>query len=391
MTLRVEPVLQGLRVLDLTRLLPGPLCTMLMADYGADVIKVEDPVTGDPTRLVGGGAFFRHLNRNKKSVALDLKDPRGKAALLKMAAGADVLVEGFRPGVMERLGLQYAAVKAENPRLIYVSISGYGQTGPYRERAGHDLNYTALAGLLDLSSAPGEGPVMPGVQIADTGGGAMMALSSVLMALYRRGRTGEGARVDVSMTDGLLPFMAYAAAGWAEEGTLPGRGRGHITGAYACYNLYRTAGGGYMSLGALEPHFWANFCAAIGRPEWIPLQFDREAREELTQAVQALFLQRTREEWTAFFAAHDACCEPVLTLPEALEHPHFRSRGGTAVVPREGERYEEQPGFPLQFDGVGGVIRHPAPRLGEHTALVLQEAGYTLMEVAELRRAGVAR
>jgi crotonobetainyl-CoA:carnitine CoA-transferase CaiB-like acyl-CoA transferase len=387
-------ILKGLKVVDLTRLLPGPLCTMIMGDYGAEVIKVEDPVLGDPTRAAGqiidgSGAFFRQWNRNKKSVALNLKEPAGREILKALAARSDVLVEGFRPGVMERLGLGYGEAARLNPGLVYASISGYGQDGPYRERAGHDINYAAVAGLLDLSAAPGEGPVMPAVQIADIAGGSLMALAGIMFALFARAQNGRGAHVDVSMTQGLLPFLSYAAAHRSGGEALPRRNRGHLTGAFACYNLYETADGGHMSLGALEPAFWQNFCVAVAKPEWVTLQFDQTGREELIEAVGALFKSKTRSEWTQIFASVDACCEPVLELPEAAEHPVSLARRFWIDAAGEGAESAKQPGFPLLFSGASGAVRLPPPRLGEHTAEILQSLGYTSPEIDSLRMNGI--
>lgn len=396
MSLQESPMLEGLRVLDLTRLLPGPLCTMLMGDYGAEVLKIEDTAAGDPTRAVGeaidgAGSLFWQLNRNKKSLSLNLKTKRGRDILRRLAARSDILVEGFRPGVMERLGLDYSSLKSLNSGLIYASISGYGQEGIYRERAGHDLNYTALAGLLDLSAAPGEAPVMPAVQIADIAAGTMTALAGVFMALYARGASGQGRHVDVSMTRGLLPWLVYAAAAPADGGGLPRRGCGHITGAYGCYNLYETADARYMSLGALEPLFWQNFCLAVERPDWVERQFDPETQDELLEELRALFRKKTQDQWVEFFARHDACCEPVLELSAAAAHPLARGQGFWIEVSRPGGASQKQPGFPLLFSGRGGEVRLPPPRLGEHTVETLKSLGYSAAEITLLLEEGAAR
>lgn len=394
--LKGGPLLQGLRVLDLTRLLPGPLCTMIMGDYGAEVLKVEDTSAGDPTRMVGDlldgmGSFFWHLNRNKKSLSIDLKNRRGLEILRRLAERSDVLVEGFRPGVMERLGLGYPSLGSANPGLIYASITGYGQEGGYREKAGHDLNYTALAGLLDLSAAPGGAPVMPAVQIADIAGGTLTALTGIFMALYARGESGRGRHVDVSMTRGLLPWLVYAAAAPALGDSLPRRGCGHITGAFACYNIYETSDGKYMSLGALEPPFWFNFCMAVNRPDWVERQFDLGEREGLVRELQGLFMEKTQEEWSGLFMRHDACCEPVLEPGASALHPPAQEQSFRVRVSRPGGGSQEQPGFPLLFSGKGGEVRLPPPRLGEHTLEILESLGYSLEERDALLKEGAVR
>jgi len=404
--------LEGLAVLDFTRYLPGPVCTMLLADYGAAVIKVEDTGTGDPTRCLGvfpssnsEGALFRQVNRNKKSLAIDLKDEAGKEIIRKLAARVDVLTEGFRPGVMDRLGLGYGTLAALNENLIYASISGYGQEGAYRERAGHDLNINALTGLLGLSATEKGSPVMPAVQIADIAGGALMAVNGIMMALYKRARQGKGDFVDVSMARGLLPFLTYAASGVTEAGRVPRRENSNITGALACYNLYETKDGRYMSLAALEPVFWQRFCETVDRPEWIPRQFAEENRCELIEEVQALFKTKSRREWEEIFTRVEACCEPVLELDEAFEYPPGKSEGawleylhdeqnfsreGLAGKP-SGKQGEKVAGFPLLFSGQPGSVSLPPPELGEHSGEILKSLGYGEEKIAELARKKVIR
>ncbi len=388
--------LQGLTVLDLTRLLPGPLCTMLMGDYGAEIVKIEDTEAGDPTRFVGrffegSGSFFRQLNRNKKSLAVNLKTGQGRTAVQKLAGRADVLVEGFRPGVMERLGLGYSELSRLNGGLVYASITGYGQTGPYRDRAGHDLNYTALSGLLDLSAEEGGSPQMPAIQVADIAGGAMMALQGILIALFRRGRDGKGSHVDVSMTRGLLPWLTMAASAMNSSEEMARRGSGPITGAYACYNIYETADGKHMSLGALEPVFWERFCEAVGKNQWTALQFEQEGREALIREVQALFKEKTREQWETLFSGLDACCEPVLSLAEAVGYPTGREgRYWIKSVNSAGET-EIMPGFPLLFSGCAGQVRLPPPRHGEHTREILHSLGYNPNDIEQMASEGAVR
>lgn len=389
--------LQGLRVIDLTRLLPGPLCTMMLGDYGAEVVKVEDIDAGDPTRFVGNifkesGSFFRQLNRNKKSIAVNLKTEEGREILRKLSARADVLVEGFRPGVMDRLGLGYSELRSINPRLVYAAISGYGQEGPYREKAGHDINYTALAGLLDLSAQKEGSAVMPAVQIADIAGGSLLAINGIMFALYEREQTNKGCFVDVSMTRGLLPWLVYAASALDEnDENLPRRGNGHITGAYACYNIYETADGREMSLGALEPVFWQRFCEAVGKPQWVPLQFEKEGREKLIDKVREVFKSKTRKQWEKFFASIDACCEPVLNLREAIEHPISREGKYWLDVPLDKGKTEKVTGFPLLFSGRSGKLRFSPPFHGEQTKEILTELGYDNLSREELARKGVIR
>ncbi|MBW6464145.1 MAG: CoA transferase [Firmicutes bacterium] len=381
--------LEGLLVVDLTRMIPGPLCTMLLGDYGAEVIKIEDVEAGDPTRFVGpavdgSGPFFRQLNRNKKSLALNLKSPEGKEVIRKLVKSADVLVEGFRPGVMARLGLDYESLKAINNRLIYASISGYGQQGKYRERAGHDINYTAISGLLDLSTGKAGGPVMPAVQIADIAGGSLTAVNGIMFALYDREKSGRGSYLDVAMTRGLLPWLTYAVSAINAHEEVPGRERGQITGAYACYNIYETADGGYMSLGALEPVFWQRFCESVNRKEWVELQFDNLCREKLIAEVKAIFKKKTRKEWEEHFITIDACCEPVLQLDEAIKHQVSRE-GKYWIKNRIRDGKEElMTGFPILFNGTTGEIRLQPPRHGEHTDEILKSLGYNADMIKEM-------
>lgn len=388
--------LQGLIVLDLTRLLPGPLCTMLLGDYGANVIKVEDTDAGDPTRFVGpfieeNGSFFRQLNRNKRSIALNLKTEAGKKIIFQLAEKADVLVEGFRPGVMERLGIGYESLKLVNPRLVYAAISGYGQRGPYRERAGHDINYAALSGLLDLSAEKDGLALVPSAQIADVAGGSLMAINGIMFALYELERSGRGQFIDISMTRGLLPWLTYAASALGSSEGLPRRGNSHITGAFACYNIYETADGKQMSLGALEPVFWQRFCEAIEKTEWSSLQFDQDSREDLIKGTSAIFKEKSRKEWEVFFSKIDACCEPVLDLQEAIEHPLNKDNFNWIDYCCADGVKEKLVGFPLLFNEQPGKMQSPPPRHGEHSGEILEGLGYDQAEITELLNTLVIR
>jgi alpha-methylacyl-CoA racemase len=390
--------LAGLRVLDLTRLLPGGFCTLLLADLGADVVKVEDTGAGDYVRWApplyegadpsAASALFLALNRGKRSVRLDLKAPAGRDVLLRLARDADVLVESFRPGVLDRLGAGWERLQAENPRLVYCAITGYGQDGPYRDRAGHDINYLALNGLLGLTGDPDGPPVQAAGQIADLGGGALMAAVGILAALRERERSGEGQLVDVSMTDGALSWLAMVAARMFADGAVPRRGTLELAGGLICYRPYRCADG-WVTLGALEPKFWRAWCAGVGREDLTERQFD--AVGSATHAeVEAVFASRTREQWAAFNDEHDCCLEPVLGLDEALDSELVRARGMVAELEQPGvESPVRLLGVPIRLSRTPGApARAPGPALGEHTAAVLAEAGYPPDEIDALIEAG---
>src|SRR5271167_4320596 len=326
--------LEGIKVLDLSRLLPGGFCSLLLADFGAEVLKVEDTGMGDYIRLsppyVDGAddsaksALFLSLNRNKRSIRLDLKSEGGRDALLRLVREYDVVLESFRPGVLDRLGVGYERMREQNPGIVYCAISGYGQTGPKREAAGHDMNYLGLVGLLGLTGERGGEPVQAAGQIADLGGGALMAAFGILAALRERdgdgtpahAGSGEGQIVDVSMADGALSWLAMVAAGYFADGTLPHRGELPLAGSLICYRPYECADG-WVTLGALEPKFWQAWCEGVGHEELIERQFERPGSDAHVQ-VQAIFMERTRAQWQAFAADHDCCLEPVLDLEEAL-------------------------------------------------------------------------
>lgn len=390
-------LLKGMRILDLTRLLPGPYATQLLGDLGAEVLKVEDPAQGDYMRWMGPGfagsgdgagdsALFWGLNRNKRSMKLNLKSDAGKQVFFKLLQKYDVVLEGFRPGVMDSLGLGYEKLKEVNPAVIMCSISGYGQDGPYRSRSGHDLNFTALSGVLGLMGVAGGPPAIPAVQIADIGGGGLMAAVGVLAAYISRQRTGKGQYVDVSMVDGVVSWMTMLFMQLAAGDSTLKRGETPLSGGDICYSVYRTKDGKYMSLAALEPKFWEQFCKAVGREDLITKQFSRdpEARAE----VARLFETRTRDEWTNFFADKDVCCEPVLDLPEVRRHPQILHRNLFTPLPHPRAGSVEVAGNPLKFAGESQEVDRVPPGFGEHTKEVLRELGLTVEEVDGLVRAG---
>jgi crotonobetainyl-CoA:carnitine CoA-transferase CaiB-like acyl-CoA transferase len=398
----VSRPLDDVRLLDLTRLLPGGFCTLLLADLGADVIKVEDTAQGDYVRwappyygsdrhtpLGTRSAIYLSLNRNKRSIRLDLKQERGRQALIKLAETADVLVESFRPGVLERLGVGYEVLRQANPALVYCPITGYGQDGPNRDRAGHDMNYLGLNGILSLTGEAGGSPIQSGAQIADLGGGGLMAAVGILAALQEARRSGEGQIVDVSMTDGSLAWLVMEAARYFGSGEVPRRGEVMLSGGIICYRPYQ-AKDGWVTCGALEPKFWAAFCRGVGREDLIEKQFEKPGSPAHAQVAE-IFRGRTREEWRAFNDAHDAMIEPILELDEALESELVRER--QMVISYEQPELGEvkQLGFPIKLSRTPADVHRPAPALGEHTAEVLTEAGYSAEEVEALEESGAAK
>ena len=386
--------LDGLVVLDLTRLLPGAAATMQLANFGAEVVKIEEPERGDygrwiPPYLNGEGAVFHMVNRGKKSVALDLKSDSGREAFLKLAQTADVVVESFRPGTMQRLGLSYETLHASNERLIYVSITGYGQDGPWAAMAGHDINYLALGGALEGNGACGGPPAIPGIQIADLAGGAMQAVTGVLLALAARAKTGRGQAVDVSMVDGVACLLPVALGFHAATGELPARGDGVLTGRYACYRVYEAADGRWIAVGALEPKFWQAWCEGVGREDLFEQAFDPPG-SDAQRAVAEIFAQRTRDEWDAFAAEHDCCLEPVLELEEVLQSELVRARQMVIGLGQPGaSRPIDLLGVPVKLSRTpGDPARAPGPSLGEHTDEVLAGAGFDPLQIAALHESG---
>ena len=392
----MRQALEGMRILDLTRLLPGPYCTMMLGDLGAEVIKIEEVKGGDPTRQtppqVGSqGAAFRQVNRNKKSIAIDLKNPRGRDLFLQLCETADVVMEQFRPGVVDRLGVGYAAVSQINPRLVYCSLTGFGQDGPHRDRSGHDLNYLALSGVLGITTDDRGKPAMSGTQVADLAGG-MIAGFGILAALLARERTGQGQYVDVSMFDVMMSMLPIAGAQYFAGKEFAVGDKFVLSGAYPFYNVYETKDGKYMTLGALEPKFWANFCATVGREEWAARQFcEGEARTALFEEVAAIFKSRTQADWIGLMTTADCCCEPVLTLGEAFDHPQARARQMVMEIPTLQEGLVKQLGFAYKMSATPPRITTLSPEHGEHSDGLLSELGYSEEERHRLYEEGVVR
>lgn len=368
--------LSGIHVLDLAPLLPGAFAAMWLGDLGADVVKVESPdIAANYTRFIGDpagglGPYFAAINRNKRSIVLDLKQPAGQEALRRLAATADILVEGFRPGVAERLGAGYDTLRALNPRLIYCSISGFGQDGPYRDMPGHDLTYLALAGILGMNRTNEQAPHPLPVQVADIGGGAMPALTAILAALYHRERTGVGQHIDLALLDGALSWLCFALP-LVQRPDLAEVGQAMLTGGALNYNVYETGDGRHLAVGALEPRFWSAVCDAIGRPDLVRLGGNPEPGAAARLAgLRALFRSRTLAEWTAVLDPQRTACAPVNTLEEMLADPQIVHRG--IVL---GGESAPQVKFPARLSATPASMRRPAPKLGEHTEEILREIG----------------
>ncbi|WP_068673262.1 CaiB/BaiF CoA-transferase family protein [Oceanobacillus sp. Castelsardo] len=372
--------LTSIRVLDLSRLLPGPYCSMILGDFGAEVIKIEEPSIGDYAReympkVDEDSAFYHSLNRNKKSVCLNLKSADDKEYFLKLVEEADVVIESFRPGVMKRLGLDYETLKEINPGIIYCAITGYGQDGPYANVPGHDVNYISYAGLLNMMGERNGKPQIPAAQIADIGGGALPAAVGILLALFGREKTGKGQMVDISMMDGVISWLPTLLPGYLATNNHPNRGELVLSGKLACYEVYQTKDKKWMSVGALELKFWSGFCKAIGKENFISqLDAPMEVQDQMKIEIQNIIFQKSLDEWMEIFSMVDSCVTPVLSFDEMIENPQVKAREMIKNVNHDELGTVKQVGIPIKLSETPGRIRGQAPKLGEHTKEILEES-----------------
>ena len=384
--------LSGVKVLDFTQLLPGPMCTLHLADMGADVLKIEPP-GGEAGRGPAGtpiSHFFLAVNRNKRSLTINLRAAGAREIVHALAKDADIVIEGFRPGVMARMGIDYDTLKAINPKLVYCAISGYGQDGPLAELGGHDINYQSYAGILEQSAALGAKPHPGNFPIADLAGGALSAAMSILAALFDAQRSGQGRFIDVSMTDCAMALNTQPLASlhsWKQP--LPA-GHDTLSGALPCYGTYATADGRYLAVGALEPKFWQAFCAAAGCPElsksgWAAGKSGAAVKAQVARIIQA----RTLAEWTQTLAGVDACVSPVLRIDEVLTHPHTQARAMTVHTPLPDGGSAPYFAFPVKMSEFQLSLDRPPPTAGEHNEAVLRELGHDADAIARLRTDGV--
>ncbi|MFZ5916379.1 MAG: CaiB/BaiF CoA transferase family protein [Chloroflexota bacterium] len=374
--------LDGIQVLDLARLLPGPYCSMILADHGAQVLHIEAPhLAHDPFPVPT-------LHRNKRHMSLNLKTDLGREVFYRLAAQADVVLEGFRPGITARLGVDDEALRRLNPRLVYCSISGYGQTGPRRDQPGHDVNYMAYGGALSLMGPPGKPPLIPGLQMADILAGLNAAVG-ILLALLARQSSGAGQYIDVAMTDSILAALTLPATLYWLTGQPPAPADWLLAHHYPFYDTYETADGKYLAVGAIERSFWQVLCQHLGKPEYGPLQYDESRRPEMTAFLQRTFKQKTRDEWLIDLGQLAACVAPVLELPEALRDEQALERQMLVTVthPTQGEM--PLLGVPIKLGGTPGEVRSPPPEFGQHTRQVLHGLGYSDEQIEQMKTEGV--
>jgi len=378
----VSGALTGVKVLDLSRLLPGPYCSMILADHGAEVVAVED------RRFVEDGMFFKDLYRNKRHISLNLKASEGWEVFFRMAENADIILEGFRPGVVERLGVDYESVRKINPKIIYCSITGYGQTGPLRHKAGHDVNYLSTAGVLDLIGQKESPPTIPGVQIADIAG-AMNGVIGILLALFARERSGKGQYIDISMTDSLLGFLTLPVLLGQLSGKTFGRSESLLSHRYACYNTYETSDGRYLAIGAVERRFWRNLCEHLKVPEFTDLQYDEERRGEITACLRTIFKKKPLVVWDGELSRIEVCHSVIQQLEEVLQAPLFVERDMVVEQRQENGPSLKALGIPVKLSETPGSLRTHPVGFGENSREVLRELGYSEETIEDYCQKGV--
>ncbi len=396
--------LTGVKLIDLTKLAPGPHCTMILGDLGADIIKVEDPgaptgrraeqggATGKVRRVEGFGSVPTNaLARNKKSIGINLKSPIGREIYLRLVRDADVVVEEFRPGVAKRLGIDYETLKADNPKLIYCAVTGFGQTGPYKDQVGHDLNYIATAGALSLIGRKDQPPSIPLNLLADYAGGGMHAAIGVLAALVARNQTGRGQYVDIAMLDGTMLLIAQALSTYFTNGKIPKRGYTSTDGAAPYYNLYETKDGKYITIGSVEPWFYANLCRALGCEQYITDQHNHQKWTEMLEHFARVFRTRTRDEWFEYLSKSDICVGRMLTLDELADEPQIRARNMIVEVETPAGEKVKQVGISVKLSETPGSIRSLAPKLGQHTGEILGGLGYAAADIERWRAEGAIK
>lgn len=374
--------LTGITVLDLSRLLPGPFGSMILADHGARVIGIEDK------RFLADNLFFLPANRNKEHISLNLKTDQGREIFFRLVEMADVVIEGFRPGVVQRLGVDFQTLRRVNPRIVYCSVSGYGQTGRFRDKAGHDVNYLGYAGVLDLVGEADRPPAIPGVQFADMVGGGMNAVIGILLALIARERTGKGQYIDISMTDGMVSLLPAAKFFQEMTGATPRRGRWILSHRYACYNTYETADGRSISIGALENRFWQRLCDHFGMPHLGPLQFDEARRTEIIDRLRETFRSKTLAQWEAELTDLDICFGGVRNMDEVYGDPLFREREMVVEIDGPDGKPYTALGVPVKLSDTPGAVRTVPVEFGGSTLRILEELGYTTAQIAEFGDAG---
>lgn len=389
--------LEGIKVLDLSRLAPGPFCSMLLGDMGADVLLIEAPADGKLAPAIGGGrnqdlekaAAYNTMSRNKRSIVLNLREQDAREIFYKLAADADVVLEGFRPGVVKRLGVDYETMRGINDRIVYCSLSGFGQTGPYSQLVGHDINYISIGGALGMVGWPDTPPAIPMNIIADFAGGGLHAAFGILTALLARERTGKGQNVDIAMSDGVMYLLASLTGSVFAGGGSPTRGGTILNGSVPFYNVYECADGGWISIGSLEPHFFVNLCKVMGREDFIPHQWDASKRDEIFEHFRSQFKSKTRDEWFEILKQSDICAGPVYSLEEALNDPHNLAREMLVEVDHPTLGKVKQLGIGTKLSETPGKVRSTAPLPGQHTDDVLRSIGYDDATVTSLRERGV--